>query len=190
MAVWPRREVWTSRRGSASIDLTFDWAVSDCRGVGATLEVRTHPDVPERPVETEGAAGARIALTIRFAAGLGIDGGGFGVGDGVGEGVEDIASPDGRSEVLEHLVRQIQVRGPLGGEELAGIVVLVPVRTVPILVYRRPNRAEDIAQIQVDAAVRGIVFYVVDSRLSDDRLVVFRDVADVVVEGKSRFQAA
>src|SRR5882672_2753278 len=158
--------------------------MTDCSCLGATLEGRTHPDIPERTVETEGTAGAWIPLAIRFAAGGGIDLACSGVGDGVGEGVEDIASPDGRGEVLEHLVGQIQVRGPFGGEQLAGIVVLVPVRTVPIFVYRRSNRAEDIAQIQVGATVRRIVFDVVDSRLSDDRRVVFRDVADIVVKCK------
>src|ERR1700730_7748232 len=104
--------------------------MSDCSCLGATLERRTHPDVPERTVETEGTAGAWIALTIRSAAGLGIDREFGGVGDGVGEGVENVASPDRRGEILEHLVGQIQVRGPFGGEQLAWIVVLVPVRTV------------------------------------------------------------
>src|SRR5438876_8049727 len=173
MAAWPRREVWTSRRASPG---WIDQLQSQLEIV-ADLERRTHPDVPERTVEAKGTAGAWIPLAIRFAAGLGIDVAGSGVGDGVRKGVENIASPNGRGEVLEHLVGQIQVRGPFGGEQLARIVVLVAVRTVPILVCRGPERAQGIAQIQVDATVRGIVFDVVDSRLSDDRRVIFRDVA-------------
>src|SRR5882672_6124589 len=108
MAVWPRREVLTSRRGSASTDLRL--RCKRLHLLGGTLEGRTHPDVPERTVETEGTAGTGIPLTIISAAGGGIDGRGCGVGDGVRKGVENIASPDGRGQVLEHLVRQIQVR--------------------------------------------------------------------------------
>src|SRR5580692_6250402 len=105
MAVWPRREVWTSRRGSVGwTDLRLRY--ERLQLLRRTLERCTHPDVPERAVETEGTAGAWIALTIRFAAGVGIDRGFGGVGDGVGEGVEDIASADDRGDVLEHLVGQ------------------------------------------------------------------------------------
>ena len=82
----------------------------------ATLEARTQPDIPECTVETEGTAGAWIPLAIRFTAGLGIDRGFGAVGDGVRKGVENIASPDGRGQVLEHRVRQIEVGGPFGGE--------------------------------------------------------------------------
>ncbi len=157
---------------------------------GAALKSRPHPDVPERTVVTEGTAGARISLTIRFAAGLGIDRGFGGVGDGVRKDIEDIPSPDGRGDVLEHLVRQIQVRGPLDGELLARIVVLVAKGAVVILVYARPKRAQRIAQIQVRAMVRGIVCYVDDPRLVDDLRVEVRNLREIVVIGKGSVQAA
>src|SRR6202043_2259917 len=110
-----------------------------CRFEAWTLEARTQPDVPERTVETKGTAGAWIPLAIRFAAGLGIDRGFGGVGDDVRDGVENIASPDGRGQVLEHLVGQIEIRGPFGGEQLAWIVVLIPPRTVVVLVHGGPK---------------------------------------------------
>src|ERR1700730_7494575 len=75
---------------------------------------RAHPDVPERAVEAERTARTRLPLTVIFAAGLRINVAGLGVGNGIGKGVENVPSADGGGQVLQHRVRQFQVRGVLG----------------------------------------------------------------------------
>src|SRR5450631_3915704 len=88
-------------------------------------ELRADVCVPERPVEAERAAGARIAFAVPQAPGERV----YAI-DHIRHGVEDVLPADARGDVLPYVVREIDVGGELGREKLTRVVILVAVGAV------------------------------------------------------------
>src|SRR5207244_9543803 len=133
--------------------------------------------VPERAVEAEGATGPRVELAVWLSAGRWEDPAGY----LVREHVNEVAAAERDGDVLHGLVHQIEVRGELRREELARVIVVVPICPVVVLVHRRLERTHPIVEVQVDPAVRGVVLDVDDTVVVDDQRIVGGHARDVVV---------
>src|SRR5436853_3060501 len=152
---------------------------------GRASELHEQAGVPERAVEPEGATGPGVELAVWLSAGRWEDPAGY----LVREHVEDVAAADRDGDVLHGLVRQIEVRGELRREELARVIVVVPICPVVVLVHRRLERTHPIVEVQVDPAVRGVVLDVDDTVVVDDQRIVGGHARDVVVVSHLTAQA-
>src|SRR3984893_18519866 len=102
----------------------------------SSSELRADVRVPECPVEAEGAAGARIPFAVAQAAGERV----YAI-DHIRHGVEDVLPADARGDVFPYVVREIDVRGVIGREQLTRVVILVAIGTIVVLLQGLVERA-------------------------------------------------
>src|SRR5262249_25054746 len=110
------------------------------RGVCGRSELGCQSEIEERSVESERTTDTRVYLTIDQAVRLGVYLVAGTVGDPVRIRIEDVLAAEGDSHVAPYRVGHVDVRGPLGREQLSGIIVFVPVRAVVVLVQHGRKR--------------------------------------------------